>query len=59
MDPGLVAQVYDVQLPMYSTNGHFDPKALAVLSRSYVEMGNLTSEPEMVQLYTEAFLPQP
>src|SRR5262249_16923258 len=30
MDRELVAQVYDLQLPMYSTTGRFDPKALAV-----------------------------
>ncbi len=57
MDPDLVGEVYDLQLPMYSTNGHFDPKALAVLSRSYVEMGNLQAEPDMKKLFTEAYLP--
>jgi NitT/TauT family transport system substrate-binding protein len=57
MDPDLVAKVYDLQLPMYSSDGHFDPKALAVLSRSYVEMGNLQAEPDMKKLYTEAYLP--
>lgn len=59
MNPNLVAQVYDLQLPMYLTDGHFDPKALAVLARSYVEMGNLQAEPDMKKLYTEAFLPPP
>jgi len=58
MDPDLVAKVYDLQLPMYSTDGHFNPKALAVLARSYVEMGNLQSEPDMKTLYTEAYLPE-
>ena len=36
----------------------FDPKALAVLSRSYVEMGLLDKEPDMSKLYTEQFLPK-
>jgi len=58
MDPDLVGKVYDLQLPMYSTDGHFDPKALAVLARSYVEMGNLQTEPDMKTLYTEAYLPE-
>jgi hypothetical protein len=58
MDPDLVAKVYDLQLPMYSADGHFDAKALTVLSRSYVEMGNLQAEPDMQKLYTEAYLPQ-
>src|SRR5262249_30870022 len=57
MDPGITAQVYDVQMPMYSRNGRFNPKALATLARSYVETGNLPSEPDMTKLYTEAFLP--
>jgi NitT/TauT family transport system substrate-binding protein len=57
MDRDIVSQIYDLQLPMYSTDGHFDPKALAVLARSYVEMGNLQTEPDMKQLYTEAYLP--
>ena len=35
----------------------FEPKALAVLSRSFVEMKTLPSEPDMKTLTTEAFLP--
>jgi NitT/TauT family transport system substrate-binding protein len=58
MDPDLVGKVYDLQLPMYSTDGHFAPGALAVLARSYVEMGNLAAAPDMTQLYTEAYLPE-
>ncbi len=57
MDPAIVSQVYDIQMPMYSRTGRFDPKALATLARSYVETGNLPSEPDMTKLYTEAFLP--
>jgi hypothetical protein len=44
-------------MPMYSRTGRFDPKALAMLARSYVETGNLSAEPDMTKLYTEAFLP--
>jgi NitT/TauT family transport system substrate-binding protein len=57
MDPAIVSQVYDIQMPMYSHDGRFNPKALATLARSYVETGNLPSEPDMSKLYTEAFLP--
>ena len=42
---------------MFSDTGRFEPKALAVLSRSFVEMKTLPSEPDMSKLYTEAFLP--
>src|SRR6185312_7537895 len=57
MDPPIVAQIYDHQMPMYSRTGRFEPKALAVLARSYVESGNLPTEPDMSKLYTEVFLP--
>jgi ABC-type nitrate/sulfonate/bicarbonate transport system substrate-binding protein len=59
MDPAIVSQVYDIQMPMYSHDGRFNPNALATLARSYVETGNLASEPDMSKLYTEAFLPVP
>ena len=42
---------------MFTDNGRFDAKALAVLRRSFVEMKILPTEPDMSKLYTEAFLP--
>ncbi len=42
---------------MFSDTGRFDPKALAVLRKSFVEMKTLPEEPDMSKLYTEAFLP--
>ena len=50
--------IYDELMPMFTDNGRFDPKALAVLQRSFVEMKILRSEPDMSKLYTEAFLPK-
>jgi ABC-type nitrate/sulfonate/bicarbonate transport system substrate-binding protein len=50
--------IYDELMPMFSDTGKFEPKALAVLSRSFVEMKTLPSEPDMKTLYTEAFLPK-
>jgi len=50
--------IYDELMPMFSDTGRFDPKALAVLSRSFVEMKILPTEPDMSKLYTEAFLPK-
>jgi hypothetical protein len=43
---------------MFTNDGHFDPAALKVLSRSFVEMKTLPDEPDMSKLYTEAFLPK-
>ena len=50
--------IYDELMPMFTDDGHFDPKALAVLQRSFVEMKILPAEPDMSRLYTEAFLPK-
>jgi NitT/TauT family transport system substrate-binding protein len=55
--PAIADQTYDAVMPMFSDDGHFDPKALAVLQRSFVEMGVLPTEPDMSKLYTEQFLP--
>jgi NitT/TauT family transport system substrate-binding protein len=52
------AAIYDELMPMFTDDGHFDPKALAVLRRSFVEMKILPSEPDMSKLYTEAYLPK-
>jgi NitT/TauT family transport system substrate-binding protein len=49
--------IYTELMPMFSDTGRFDPKALAVLRKSFVEMKTLPEEPDMSRLYTEAFLP--
>jgi ABC-type nitrate/sulfonate/bicarbonate transport system substrate-binding protein len=51
------SKVYDEVMPTFSDDGRFNPKALAVLSRSFVELGTLPQEPDMTKLYTEKFLP--
>ena len=58
-DTETAARIYDELMPMFSDTGRFDPKALAVLRRSFVEMKTLPDEPDMGKLYTEAFLPKP
>jgi NitT/TauT family transport system substrate-binding protein len=57
-DAATAASIYDELMPMFSDTGRFDPKALAVLRRSFVEMKTLPSEPDMSKLYTETFLPK-
>jgi ABC-type nitrate/sulfonate/bicarbonate transport system substrate-binding protein len=57
-DAETAAKIYDELMPMFSDTGRFDPKALAVLRRSFVEMKTLPSEPDMSKLTTEAFLPK-
>lgn len=53
----IVSRAYDVVMPTFSDTGKFDPKAVAVLRRSFMDMNLLPSEPDMSQLYTEKFLP--
>lgn len=55
---GIAERTYDELMPMFADDGHFNPKALAVLGRSYVDLKFLPSEPDMSKLYTEAFLPK-
>jgi NitT/TauT family transport system substrate-binding protein len=49
---------YQELMPIFNLTGRFNPKALDVLSRSFVELGLLTDAPDMSKLYTEAFLPK-
>jgi NitT/TauT family transport system substrate-binding protein len=49
--------IYTELMPMFSDTGRFDPKALAVLRKSFVEMKTLPEEPDMSTLINEAFLP--
>jgi NitT/TauT family transport system substrate-binding protein len=55
--PEIAARDYDETMPTFSDTGKFEPEALKVLARSFVQMGALPSEPEMSKLYTEKFLP--
>ena len=57
-DEDISGRVYDELMPMFSDTGRFDKAALATLSKSYVELKLLPSEPDMSKLCTEAFLPK-
>jgi NitT/TauT family transport system substrate-binding protein len=57
-DDEITARTYDEIMPMFSDTGRFDPKALAVLAKSFVELKTLPDEPDMSKLYTEALLPK-
>jgi len=56
-DDATAAAIYDEVMPSFNEDGHFKPKALAALARSYVALKTLPKEPDMSTLYTEAFLP--
>ena len=56
--PDVLNQTYDRVVASYSPDGKFNPRALAVLARSYMELKLLDKEPDMTKLYTEEFLPK-
>jgi len=58
VSPTLAARDYDELSGMFNPTGRFNPAALAVLSRSFVEMGMLPQEPDIKSLVTEEFLPE-
>ena len=49
---------YQELMPIFNPTGRFNPKALDVLSRSFVELGLTPDAPDMTKLYTEAYLPK-
>jgi ABC-type nitrate/sulfonate/bicarbonate transport system substrate-binding protein len=53
----ITSRDYDDTMPTFSDTGRFEAKPLAVLARSFVQMGALPAEPDMSKLYTEKFLP--
>lgn len=53
----IASKVYDELMPAFNPTGKFNPKALQMLAKSYVEMGILPAEPDMNKLITEKFLP--
>jgi hypothetical protein len=53
----VAARVYDEQIGYFSTDGTFDPQAVAVLKQSYIEMGLLKEIPDDKTLFTTAFVP--
>jgi ABC-type nitrate/sulfonate/bicarbonate transport system substrate-binding protein len=55
---GVAERSYDLLIPMFSDDGRFNAKALAMLGRSYVELKFLPTQPDMSRLYTEEFLPK-
>jgi ABC-type nitrate/sulfonate/bicarbonate transport system substrate-binding protein len=56
-DADITGRTYDMLMPMFSDDGKFDPKAMAVLAKSYVELKVLPSEPDPKELVNESFLP--
>ncbi|HEX3969712.1 MAG TPA: hypothetical protein VHX19_00235 [Stellaceae bacterium] len=52
-----MARTYREQMPLFSRDGRFDAKAVAVVAQAIVDTGLLDKKPDMATLYTEKFLP--
>jgi ABC-type nitrate/sulfonate/bicarbonate transport system substrate-binding protein len=57
LSPSVVSRAYDEQIGIFTTDGTFDPKAIAVLKKSFIEMGLLKEVPDDQALFTTQFLP--
>jgi len=57
LDKAVTSRVYDEQIKMFTSDGQFDPKALAVIRQSLVEMGILQQVPEDSVMFTTKFVP--
>jgi NitT/TauT family transport system substrate-binding protein len=55
--PVVAAQVYDFEIGMLIDDGRFDPRAVAALKQSYVDMGTLPDKPADDVLFTTQFVP--
>jgi ABC-type nitrate/sulfonate/bicarbonate transport system substrate-binding protein len=58
VSPSVAMRNYDELMPIFNRSGRFNPKALDLLARSFVETGLLPALPDTSKLYTEAFLPK-
>lgn len=57
LDRSIVDRVYDIEKGSFSTDGHFDPKAVDALKQSLIDMGSLTAKPTDAQILTTEFVP--
>ena len=52
----VASKVFDIEMPMFPTDGHYDPKALAVVVKSLVDTGQMDAKTDVSALITEKFL---
>ena len=57
LNPSVINRTYDDQIAIFSTDGTFDPAAVAVLKKSFIDMGLLKTEPDDKALFTTQFVP--
>jgi ABC-type nitrate/sulfonate/bicarbonate transport system substrate-binding protein len=57
LDPSILSRVYDLEVGAFSSDGHFDPKAVDLVKQSFIDMGSLTEKPRDDQILTTKFVP--
>jgi ABC-type nitrate/sulfonate/bicarbonate transport system substrate-binding protein len=55
--PSVAERAYDEQIATFSTDGTFDPKAVAALKASFIDMGLLKEPPADEVMFTTQFVP--
>jgi NitT/TauT family transport system substrate-binding protein len=53
----IAGREYDLEMPMFSADGHFEPAAIAKLAASFVELKMIDHPVDLSPYYTEKFLP--
>ena len=57
LPPEWVEKVYDVETPMFPTDGHYDPQALKVVAQSLIDTDQIDPKTDVKSLITEQYLP--
>jgi ABC-type nitrate/sulfonate/bicarbonate transport system substrate-binding protein len=57
LDTDILDRVYDIENGAFSTDGHFDPKAVELVKQSFIDMGSLPEKPRDDQILTTKFVP--
>ncbi len=57
LSPSVIGRAYDEEIGIFSDDGVFDPRAVAVLKQSFIEMGLLKETPPDNVMFTTAFVP--
>lgn len=55
--PAVMGRAWDYEISMFEDDGHFDPKAIAVMQQSFIDMGLSDGKIPANELYTTQFLP--
>ncbi len=55
--PAVMNRTWDYEISMFENDGHFDPKAIAVMQQSFIDMDLSAEKIPADKLYTTRFLP--